>query len=357
MANLDVVIPVFNEIEVVDQLHERVVAACQQTGLSCHIIYVDDGSRDQTARWLAENAVRTEAVESDTIAPLRVTLLRLSRNFGQPAAILAGVRHSQSDCVVILDGDLQDPPELIPEMVRKWQDGKEVVIAQRRSRRETFLRGLAFRLFHRCFRYLSDAKIPPNTGTFCLLDRRAVDALSHLNESHRFFPGLRAWVGFKQCNLLFDRQERAAGKPKQTLPRLTRYALDAIFGFSLKPLRFLTVFGVLICVASFSLASWFLFKRMVGWETASVGFTTLTFAVLGLGGFQLVGLGILGEYIGRIYDEVKNRPHFVIAEEINSDDSCSNSDETQVVDEFRRAFGMPRNPLLISRESGLLVEK
>lgn len=309
---LEVVIPVFNEIEIVEQLHTRVSAVCDSIGLTYRVVYVDDGSSDGTVDWLAEYAVTVSAAPNHQ-QRRQVALIELSRNFGQPSAILAGLEQCQGECVVVMDGDLQDPPELIADMVERWQQGDEVIIAQRTSRQETFLRGLAFRAFHTLFRGLSDSDIPPNTGTFCLLDRKAADAMLRLPESHRFFPGLRAWVGFRQSLLTFKRPPRAGGKPKQTFMRLIRYAMDAIFGFSLKPLRLLTMCGMATCATAFMFAAWFVVKRSLGWETASIGFTTLTCAVLGLGGFQMVGLGLLGEYIGRIYDEVKGRPQFVIA--------------------------------------------
>lgn len=330
-TELDVVIPVFNEIEIIEQLHTRVVAACEKTCLKYRIIYVDDGSSDGTPEWLARHAIADEPespaqrlgfVDHD-MPNGRVSLLELSRNFGQPSAILAGLQHSQGDCLVLMDGDLQDPPELIPEMVERWKTGDQVVIAQRTSRQETLLRGLAFKAFHKFFRYLSDSKIPPNTGTFCLLDRVAADSICQLPESHRFFPGLRAWIGYQQSMLSFQRPPRAGGEPKQTFVRLLKYALDAVFGYSFKPLRLLTTAGIAICALSFGLACWFLFKRVIGWEVASIGFTTLTCAVLGLGGFQLIGLGILGEYIGRIYDEVKARPQFMIARQSHSVESST----------------------------------
>ena len=352
-TKLDIVIPIFNEIEIIDQLHERVVSACNLTGLNFRIIYVDDGSSDGTKAWIRENVIgrpdssdskaegfgqsnlgqsnlgQNELSQKDLNASIvfdktstskySVTLLGLSRNFGQPSAILAGLRHSQSDCVVLMDGDLQDPPELIPAMVEQWQAGDQVVIAQRTSRKETFLRGLAFKAFHSCFRYLSDSQIPANTGTFCLLDRVAADSINELPESHRFFPGLRAWVGYRQSMLEFKRPPRAGGEPKQTFVRLLKYALDAVFGYSFKPLRLLTGVGLVICSLSFMLAGWFIFKRVAGWETASIGFTTLTCAVFGLGGFQLIGMGILGEYIGRIYDEVKARPQYIVSQQRHTD--------------------------------------
>lgn len=325
-TQLDIVIPVFNEIEIIEQLHSRVTSACQQIGVSYRIIYVDDGSKDETANWLTTNAVNQSSSDPNSIAIAsalgNVTLIELSRNFGQPAAILAGLKHSTADCTVIMDGDLQDPPELIPEMYQRWQAGDQVVIAQRTGRKETFLRGLAFKTFHKFFALLSDSSIPANAGTFCLLDRIAAESICQLPESHRFFPGLRAWVGFRQSMVKFKRPPRAGGEPKQTFIRLFSYALDAVFGYSYKPLRLLTGIGCVVCVLSFLLASWFVFKRVVGWETASLGFTTLSCAILGLCGFQLIGMGILGEYIGRIYDEVKRRPQYLVGQQTHSDQAA-----------------------------------
>ncbi|MFK7767118.1 MAG: hypothetical protein AB8B55_07835, partial [Mariniblastus sp.] len=218
-------------------------------------------------------------------------------------------------------------------------------IARRTSRKETFLRGFAFKAFHGCFRYLSDSQIPSNTGTFCLLDRVAADSINSLPESHRFFPGLRAWVGYRQTMLEFKRPPRAGGEPKQTFVRLLKYALDAVFGYSFKPLRLLTAAGLLICSLSFMLAGWFIFKRVAGLETASIGFTTLTCAVFGLGGFQLIGMGILGEYIGRIYDEVKARPQFIVSQQHHSDASEANGSQSE-------SLGMPRPTGIETRRAG-----
>ena len=341
-TKLDVVIPVFNEIANIEQLHQRVTAACEKIGAAYRIIYVDDGSRDETAQWLKSNAMDFRATDSQpetiTIDSQRghVTLIELSRNFGQPAAILAGLEQSKADCVVLMDGDLQDPPELIPEMFNRWQSGDQVVIAQRTGRKETFLRGLAFKAFHKCFALLSDSSIPANAGTFCLLDRIAVDSICELPESHRFFPGLRAWVGYQQSMVKFQRPPRAGGEPKQTFFRLFSYALDAVFGFSYKPLRLLTGIGCSVCTFSFLLAAWLVFKRVFGWESASLGFTTLSCAILGLCGFQLIGMGILGEYIGRIYDEVKRRPQYLVLRQTNSDTENSNSES---LDQSRRLAG------------------
>lgn len=313
---LDVVIPVFNEIEIIETLHTRVDAACKATGLRYRINYVDDGSSDGTAEWIVENAINKAASPDEA-----VQLISLSRNFGQPAAIVAGLDSTDAECVVLMDGDLQDPPELITQMIDRWREGAEVVIPQRTARKETFVRGLGFAAFHRLFQFLSESKVPSNTGTFCLMSRNAVVAVCRLPETHRFFPALRAWVGFNVSIILFERQERAGGEPKQNFVRLFRYAMDAIFGNSLKPLRFLTVSGATLCCVSLAAAAWFAAKRVSGVETASLGFTTIACAILGLGGFQLIAAGILGEYIGRIYDEVRRRPSYIVSSATTSEDA------------------------------------
>lgn len=299
---IEVVIPLFNEEENVPELHARVMEACERAGGPWRVTYVDDGSRDRTVDLL--HACRR--------GDQRFRVLSLSRNFGHQAAISAGLQHADADAVVLLDGDLQDPPEFIPDMVVAWRHGAEVVIARRRSRQDTGLRRLAFDLFHAGFRYLVDFDIPRHTGTFCLLSRSAVDAINALPESHRFFPGLRAWVGFRQVLLEYDRHARHRGSPKQTFVRLFRYAADGVLSFSFRPLRLLTTLGMTACGCAFLVAAWLFTKRLLGLETAPIGFTTLCCAVFGLGGLQLIGMGVLGEYIGRIFEESKRRPMFIV---------------------------------------------
>ncbi len=300
---LGVVIPLYNEIECLEPLIGRLKVTLQPLDYQWTVWFVDDGSRDGTA-------LRLESVcQMDP----RFHWIRLSRNFGQPAAIAAGLRSATGDCVVLMDGDLQDPPELIPDLLKASEAGYQVVLAQRQRRHEKGIRGVCLRSFHRVFRLLADAEIESNTGTFCLLDRRAVDAINQLPEAHRYFPGLRYWIGWKQTTVKFDRPDRIAGEPKQTFRRLIRHAADAIFSYSFKPLRMVTLVGVAICGMSFLLAMFFVLKRLMGMETASIGFTSLTTAVLGIGGFQLISVGILGEYIGRIYEEVKRRPPYIVA--------------------------------------------
>jgi len=284
-------------------LRRLVAVAAAAPDVSWRFIFVNDGSRDGTASLVREQC----ATDS------RFMLIELSRNFGHQAALTAGLDEAKGAvAVVTMDADLQDPPELIPELLACWKSGAEVVLAVRRSRQETGLRRLGFEVFHRTFDRLSDFPIRPNTGTFGLLDAAALAAYSQLPERHRFFPGLRAWVGFTVAEVEYDRQERAAGQPAQTLYRLIRYALDGVFSFSYLPLRILTYCGIFAASIGFALGLFFAVRRVIGVEIAQLGFTTLVILVVFIGGVQLIGIGILGEYMGRIYDEVKQRPLYVI---------------------------------------------
>lgn len=298
------VIPVFNESAVLPELFRRLDGVFdRQTEIAWTAILVDDGSADSTP------AVLQAKCEADR----RYRMLGLSRNFGFQAALMAGLAQADGfDAVITMDADLQDPPEVIPDLVAAWRRGAPVVLAVRRSRQEQGLRRLCLDLFHLVFGRLVDLAIERNTGTFGLLDRSAVDAFNRLPETHRFFPGLRTWLGFHRAEVLYDRQERAAGEPGQSLRRLFRYALDGIFSFSRLPLRFLTVVGMFIAGMGFAIGLFFIVRRLMGIEIAQIGFTTLVTLVLFLGGVQLIGIGVLGEYLGRVYDEVKRRPNYII---------------------------------------------
>ena len=298
------VIPAFNETAVLPELFRRLTAIFDaQPQVNWSAILIDDGSKDRTGELL---------VEQCQIDP-RFRMLGLSRNFGFQAALMAGLEQcSDMDAVVTLDADLQDPPEIIPQLVAAWQTGAEVVLAVRRSREEKGIHRLGFNLFHAVFGRLVDLPIERNTGTFGLLNRDAVAAFAQLPEAHRFFPGMRAWLGFSRAEILYDRKERAAGEPAQNLRRLFRYAFDGIFSFSRLPLRFLTICGIFIASMGFAVGVFFIVRRLMGIEIAQVGFTTLATLVLFLGGVQLIGIGVLGEYLGRVYDEVKRRPNFII---------------------------------------------
>jgi glycosyltransferase involved in cell wall biosynthesis len=299
-----VVIPVFNEEAVLPELCRRLAALFDaQPDCRWSAVLVDDGSRDGSAALVRAQSARDP----------RFKLVELSRNFGFQAALAAGLAQARdSDAVVTMDADLQDPPEVIPQLVAAWRAGAEVVRAKRRSRAERGLRRAGFDLFHALYGRLTDYPIEPDSGTFGLLGRAAIEAFNQLPERHRFFPGLRAWIGFPTTDVLYDRRERAAGETQQTFRRLVRYALDGLFSFSHLPLRLLTYAGIFVAFMGFAGGLFFILWRIMGFENSQQGFTTLVTLVLFLGGVQLIGIGVLGEYLGRVYDEVKRRPNYIV---------------------------------------------
>ncbi len=302
-AGITIVIPIFNEEAVLPELVRRLGAVFDhQPEITWKALFVNDGSRDHSAEVIRDYVSRDP----------RFALIEFSRNFGFQAAITAGLAHAPGDALVTMDADLQDPPEIIPQLVARWQAGIEIVRAVRQSREETGPRRLGMDLFHRVFGRIADFPIESNTGTFGLMSRTAVDAINRLPERNRFFPGLRSWVGFTTGEVVYDRKERAAGQPQQTFGRLIRYALDGVFSFSYLPLRMLTYSGIFIALIGFSAALFYSVRRILGIETAPTGYTTLVTIVLFLGGVQLIGIGILGEYLARVYDEVKQRPAYLI---------------------------------------------
>lgn len=303
---ISVVTPVYNEEQIVDELHRRVAAALNSMHLPWQVVYVNDGSRDETMNRL---------LDQQKVDP-HVIVVNLTRNWGHQSAITAGLSIAEGDAVILMDGDLQDPPEVIPEMVKSWQAGHEVVVAVRTGRSESGLRRILFPLFYKLLGLLSDFPLPLNAGIFGLLDRRAADAIRNLTESNRYLPGLRSWVGYKMATVSYHREERAGGQPKQTLFKLLKYAFDAIFSFSYKPLRLTLFVGLITSIGAFTLAVVLMICRLfnVGLfaQPVTAGYTSTILSVLFLGGVQLIGLGILGEYIGRIYDEVKRRPLYLV---------------------------------------------
>lgn len=300
---LSVVIPIYNEEANLPELLRRVKGAVEAVeGANWRVLFVNDGSRDRSV----------ELILAARAAEPRFELLELSRNFGHQAAITAGLRNAVGDAVVVMDGDLQDPPEVIPQLVEQWRQGKQVVLARRTGRKEGGLRRLGMAVFHRLMSMSRHLKDAAGTGVFVLLDRRAVDAINDLPEHNRFLPGLWSWVGFDRGEVAYEREARAAGKPGQSLPRLVRYALDAHFSFSYRLLRLTTWAGVVVSGLAFSVAAYFILKRLLGYEVAQIGFTTLIAAVMFLGGIQLMALGVVGEYVGRVYDEVKHRPLYLV---------------------------------------------
>jgi dolichol-phosphate mannosyltransferase len=278
----------------------------EPTNLPWEFIYVDDGSRDQSLPLLLELKTADD----------RVRIVELSRNWGHQAAITAGLSVARGDAVVMIDGDLQDPPSVVPLMLKEWMNGAEVIVAQRKSRAEHGFRKHVIPLFYRALGFLSDYPIPLNTGIFGLMDRRAVDAVLQLTETNRYLPGLRAWVGFRTSVVFYDREDRASGEPKQTFSRLLKYALDAIFSFSYKPLRLTLFVGLTTAAVSLLVGIFIIVCRILGiglfGSPLVYGWTSTVMFIILLAGVQLTSLGILGEYIGRIYDEVKRRPLFLI---------------------------------------------
>lgn len=307
---LSLVVPVYNEEEVLPELQRRLAALIRELGTSVEIILVDDGSRDRTGEILAELCRANPGFRS----------IHLARNFGHQAAVSAGVNRASGRAVVIMDADLQDPPELIPAMLAKWREGYEVVYAQRmRREREGWFKRFAAWLFYRVLQRLTDVRIPGDTGDFCLMDRRVVDHLNALPERNRYIRGLRAWLGFRQAAVPFDRPGRAAGEPKYTFWKSLRLSLDAMVGFSKLPLRIGTYLGILAAVASFLLGLFYLAKKLIlGFPVQ--GWASIVVIMLFLGGVQLLTLGIIGEYLSRIYDEVKQRPLYVVRETIGFDE-------------------------------------
>lgn len=308
---ISVVVPIFNEQENLPELRRRMTAALDSTGESWELVLVNDGSRDSSP----------QMIKQFNSEDPRIKLVDLSRNFGHQPAVTAGIHHSRGDCVILIDGDLQDPPEVIPEMIKKWKEGFQVVLGERHSRGDVSgARGVGFSLFYPIFRRISDLPTVPDAGIFGLMDRAVVKEFNKLPERNRFIPGLRSWLGFKQTSVFYDRKDRAAGKPKQTLRKLIRYAMDGMISFSYKPLRAATFLGFIVSAGAFVLAVFYLLDFIFGdRKNYGSGFTTLILTMLFFGGVQLISIGILGEYIGRIYEEIKQRPLYVVAETVGID--------------------------------------
>jgi len=304
---ISIVIPIFNEQEILHELRRRLTLAMESTGQPWEAILVNDGSGDRSA----------EIIRQFNVEDARFKMVSLSRNFGHQPAVTAGIHFARGDAVVLIDGDLQDPPEVIPEMIAAWQAGAQVVVGERRSRADRGLRGIGFRLFYPIFNRMSEIPHGPDAGIFSLMDRCVVDEFNKLPERNRFIPGLRGWLGFKTASVTYDRQERAAGKPKQTFRNLINYAFDGMLSFSYKPLRAVTGLGFVVSICSFVLALIYFLLALtrVGLPWGQ-GFHTIILCVLFLGGVQLISLGILGEYIGRIYEEIKQRPLYVVGERV-----------------------------------------
>ncbi|MGN2251203.1 glycosyltransferase family 2 protein [Frateuria sp. GZRe14] len=305
MSELTVVVPAYNEAAVLDAFHQRLGAVLDTLGLDSAVLYVDDGSTDGTWR----------AIESLLAGDGRVRALKLSRNFGKEAALTAGLDHVTTGAAVVIDADLQDPPELIPELVAQWHAGFDVVYATRSARAgETRLKRLTAAAFYRAMERVSDTPLPRDTGDFRLLSRRALDALSRLRERQRFMKGLFAWIGYRQTAVRYQREPRHSGRTKWNYWRLTQLAIEGITSFSSAPLRLATWVGLGSSLLAFAYGLWVLTKALI-WGDPVRGYPTLMLVILFLGGVQLLALGVIGEYLGRSYAESKQRPLYFIEEE------------------------------------------
>jgi dolichol-phosphate mannosyltransferase len=301
---ITVVVPLYNEEEIVVELHRRISLVLRELGLPHEILFVDDGSRDATA------SIVDKLRDEDP----NLAVLHLSRNFGHQSAISAGLDHAGGRCVVIMDGDLQDPPEMIPQFIEQWRQGYDVVYAVRQERKEGPLKRLGYFLFYRLLRAISDLDIPLDSGDFCLMDQRVVSTLRRLPERMRFIRGLRTFVGFRQIGIAYGREARGGGRSKYSLGSLIHLAIDGLVSFSGRPLRLVSYIGFFSILVAVLLAIWVLVDALIVERSAPKGWPSLIAVVLFMSSVQLICLGIIGEYLRLIFLESKGRPSYIVRE-------------------------------------------
>ena len=300
-----IVLPIYNEESNLPELYKRLNLVSKSLDGEVEFIFVNDGSRDHSLVLLQE------LQQQDG----RVCYLSFARNFGHQIAVTAGLNFVRGKAVIVMDGDLQDPPELIPQMLDMWQEGYQVIYAQRSKRKqEGWGKRLPAYVFYRLLKHLADVDIPTDTGDFCLMDRRVVDLLNKMPERNRYIRGLRSWVGFRQTAIRFERDPRFSGEVKYTFAKSFAFAMNGLVSFSVVPLRLSTYMGLLAAGISIIMAGMVLYWRIIAPSSPLTGFATIAIAVFFLGAVQLVSIGILGEYIGRIYEEVKGRPLYILSE-------------------------------------------
>jgi dolichol-phosphate mannosyltransferase len=303
---LTVVVPFLNELENVPVLCERLIRVMQDQPEALEILLVDDGSTDGSAEWVAAKAKEDP----------RVRLLRLSRNFGHQIAITAGLDRADGDAVVIIDADLQDPPEVIPDLLAKWREGFEVVYAVRRSRQgETWMKKFLAASFYRVFHAMAKLNVPMDTGDFRLVDRKVVQALREVRELHRFMRGLTCWVGYRQCAVPYDRAARHAGETKYPVWKSARLAWDALTSFSAAPLRLITLAGGLVAVLGGVFTIYLITRIMILKDPVVPGWLSIMAALVLLSGIQLISLGVIGQYVARVFEESKKRPLYHVRDD------------------------------------------
>ncbi len=318
---ISIIAPVFNEETVLEAFYQQLSSTLAGINARFEIIFIDDSSNDNSLKLLYEFQ------QSDP----RVAVIELSRNFGKEIALTAGLDHSHGDAVIIIDTDLQDPPELIPDFIREWKNGYDVVYAQRTSRRgDSWFKKVTAHQFYRLIKRVSNTDIPEDTGDFRLLSRRAVDAISQLRERHRFMKGMFAWIGYPQKAIPYQRQPRHAGQTKWNYWKLWNFALEGITSFSTAPLRLATYFGLLVAFGAFVYGGYIIYDTLV-WGNPVPGYPSLMVVILFLGGIQLIGIGIIGEYLGRLFYESKQRPLYLIKSYQPSADSAARAEATRSI--------------------------
>lgn len=300
---LSVVIPIYNEEETLSVLAERLLAVLEEMGESWEVVFVNDGSTD------ASGDIIRRLHQGDP----RFKSVAFSRNFGHQVAISCGLDFACGQAVVAMDGDLQDPPEVLPDLLRRWREGYEVVYAVRQERKENLFKRTAYKGFYWLLKKISYLDIPLDSGDFSLMDRKVVDLLREMPERNRFVRGLRTWVGFRQTGYEYERSARYAGSSKYNFPRLMRLAFDGLVSYSFVPLRLVSNMGLLVSASALAFMVYILVARLSGGQTIE-GWTSTVVIVLFLGGIQLLALGIIGEYMGRVFEEVKGRPRYVVGE-------------------------------------------
>ncbi len=299
---ISVVVPVYNEMEVLPDFHERISRVLDGLPLDTEIVYVNDGSEDDSLSML--NKIREQNG--------RVAIVDLSRNFGKEIAMTAGLHKAQGDAVVVIDADLQDPPELIPRLIDEWQKGYDVIYAKRARREgESAFKKLTAHLFYRLMRTIGQIKIPEDTGDYRLLSRRAVDALNTLSEQHRFMKGLFTWIGYRQKAVMYERDPRYAGESKWNYWHLWNFAIEGITSYSSAPLKLASYLGLLTALGAFSFGVFIVIRTLLYGDPVQ-GYPSMIVIILFLGGVQLMSIGVLGEYVGRIFTETKRRPLYFI---------------------------------------------
>lgn len=315
---ISIVVPMYFEEEVALECYNRLKKVIDQNHINYEFVFVNDGSTDRTIDILKDIAVNDHQAK----------VIDFARNFGHQTAVTAGIDYARGDAIVIIDADLQDPPELIPDLIAKWKEGYEVVYAKRKTRRgESRFKLLTAKYFYRFLNYMSDIDIPKDTGDFRIIDRKVADVFKQMTERNRFVRGMMSWIGFQQTYIEYERDERFAGETKYPLKKMIKFASDGIIAFSTKPLRIVMTLGTFSILISVIVLLYALIVKFTG-QPVEAGWTSIMVAITFFSGIQLLGLGIVGQYIARIYDESKNRPIYIVKETLNFGNESSPSYES-----------------------------